>query len=346
MGGSAIMGRAVIGGLLGCAGALILGAAQPAVAQNAVPMIMMDRSELPEEYVVEPGDTLWELCEYFYRDPWLWPTVWALNPHVTNPHWIYPGDLLRLKVPPQAAARMAGGLPALSLTLGSTEASHVSSQEGFITEHQIESVGVLHRSPYDARFMGDETIVYLKLDKLEEARPGDRFSIYRTVREVTHPTTGRVLGEKVLVLGIVEVLQLDEHYARAKLVRSFQEMERGDRLMPLRPYHQRVSPKQNLIDLEAVLVDELFDLQELGQTHMVFIDRGERDGVQVGNRLFVMRRWDGHLDLDEEGLDRLPVEQVGEIMVLETQERSATALVTRSTRELRRGDRLLMERNY
>ena len=66
----------------------------------------------------------------------------------------------------------------------------------------------------------------------------------------------------------------------------------------------------------------------------------------MGNRLFILRQSDGHLDLDEESAEKLPTEQIGEVMVLETQDRSATALVTRSARELRRGDRLVMERNY
>lgn len=342
------------GWALGAASMAVIGAAGIASAQKPKaapaaynqPLISFDRSDLPEEYVVEPGDTLWGLCEHFYRDPWLWPTVWALNPHVTNPHWIYPGDLLRLRMPQGTSPGSPGGLPALSFTLNSAEASHVASQEGFIVEEPIESVGTLHRSPYDAAFLGDHTIAYLRLDKLDETRPGDKFTIYRVVRDVVHPESGDVVGQKIMVLGVTEVLSVDKHYARARINKAFQEMVRGDKLMKLRKHHQRISPKQNLIDLEAVLVDDLLDLQELAQAHLVFIDRGDKDGVQVGNRLFVLRQGDGHLKLDEEAAEELPTEQIGEVMVLETQDRSATALVTRSARELRRGDRLVMERNY
>lgn len=317
-----------------------------AAGAQPVPLIEFQRSDLPDEYVVEPGDTLWGLCEVFYRDPWRWPTVWALNPHVTNPHWIYPGDLLRLRMPEGVAGGPGGGLPALTFTLNSAEASHVASQEGFITEEEVETLGSLHRSPVDAAWLGEHDIVYLRLKDLDAARPGDRMTLFRVVRDVVHPESGEVVGQKILVLGNAEILGIDKHYARARVSRSFQELARGDKLMKLRKHHQRVAPKQNLIDLESTLVDDLLDIQELGQAHVVFIDRGEKDGVQVGNRLFVLRRADGHLDLDEESTDKLPTEQIGEVMVLETQDRSSTALVTRSTRELRRGDRLVMERNY
>ena len=39
-------------------------------------------------------------------------------------------------------------------------------------------------------------------------------------------------------------------------------------------------------------------------------------------------------------------EQVGELLIISTRPKSASALVTRAVVELRRGDRVLMQRNY
>lgn len=46
-------------------------------------------------YVIKKGDTLWDLSEEYFRDPFLWPTLWQRNQYITNPHWIYPGNPIR-----------------------------------------------------------------------------------------------------------------------------------------------------------------------------------------------------------------------------------------------------------
>ena len=53
-------------------------------------------SEAKAYYIVREGDTLWDITENFYEDPYLWPAVWGTNPHISNPHWIYPGDPIYL----------------------------------------------------------------------------------------------------------------------------------------------------------------------------------------------------------------------------------------------------------
>jgi hypothetical protein len=61
-----------------------------------LPGLTQEAKETGDVYTIKKGDTLWDISSKFLKDPFLWPKLWERNPYITNPHWIYPGNPIRL----------------------------------------------------------------------------------------------------------------------------------------------------------------------------------------------------------------------------------------------------------
>lgn len=79
-------------------------------------------------YLVQKGDTLWDLGRKFLGNPYSWPQIWELNSWIKDAHWIYPGDPLIIDGSRTAIAQAAPDTAKGSVPPSSAPASGAASQ--------------------------------------------------------------------------------------------------------------------------------------------------------------------------------------------------------------------------
>ncbi len=177
--------------------------------------------------------------------------------------------------------------------------------------------------------LGQNDTFYLKLKNPADVAVGDLFTVYKRTRKVFHPATGQYMGFLITRLAIVQVVQVDDELTTARAVRAFGPAAPGDAVVKFSLPSSEASAVSASGDVSGMVIELQADLQMtlVAQRNIVYLDRGSEDGLRAGDRMELTRYGGG-----------LPPRQVGEVKVLSTEGRSATALVTKSTSRILKGD--------
>lgn len=316
---------------------------------------------VPESHVVRRGDTLWDITWFYFNNPFDWPKVWSYNPEISNPHWIYPGDQVRLYA--------AGEEPAVSTSpLGQPDTDNNSSrpntntptrsgafsirQVAFVDQDKLKFAARVDGSTEEKLLLSVGDSIYLTYPGGRPPKVGKRYAIYEQRKAVKGPGGKGQVGAYVRVIGELEVVSVKKgKKARAIITDSTDVIERGALVGPLQRQFKSVDPTPPAVDLQGTIVAQLFADQLIGARQVVIINKGKNQKVKRGNRMFVVRRGDAYINLggtrDSTGQDdrRFPARAIGEVIVVQVGNDTSLALVTISTQEIGVGDMVLMRKS-
>ena len=320
----------------------------------------------PEAYIIEKGDTLWDLAQRWLDDPYLWPQIWDENRYILDSHWIYPGDPLvipgRPTVVPEEGPPPVTELPTdTSGGFGRTAEGQLAGEgaervpetpeppqllplakatdlycSGWIEPNEPEASVTVVRGEMEKYGQAEGDVVYLSAGSNEGVRPGDEFAVVRVLEPVIHPGSGLTLGTYMSRLGKARVMLTQEHASTAVIEVSCREILPGDHLVPwveIPVPHAASLPRFARFDsrpsggLTGQVVAFSEDVLVVGQGAVVHTDLGESSGLQPGDVLTVFRP-NGDM----------PRMNLGQAVVLTVEPGTSTIKITRSVREMTIGD--------
>ncbi|HYV97161.1 MAG TPA: LysM peptidoglycan-binding domain-containing protein [Gemmatimonadaceae bacterium] len=322
------------------------------LAISAAPIVAQDTQQ--KTHTVKRGDTLWDIAKLYLNDPFLWPEIYRVNTDVIeDPHWIYPGEVLRIpdiaslqqrsrdemaaqqprrQAPePEAPPPKAAVYQSMVLTIPHTA---VRAKEYLASPYAAPDGGPRDAGRIVSRASGGSTQVtktmddrLLQFDMVVIEPPagvhpvkGDRFLVFRL---------GDHLGGKRQVVEPVGTVQVeDEGTGNGVVIAStrdfFHDVMIGNRLMVMDTLVARTdvypsatdSPLMNTIQWlqRAPLLPSIGDYMIVGFT--------ANDGVVTGDQISIVRP----RGKDKNG-DQLPDEVLGVAQIHRVTEQGASAIL-------------------
>jgi len=294
-------------------------------------------------YTIKKGDTLWDLSERFFDSAWEWPDLWKENTQISNPHLIYPGERIRLfrQVNKESLLERKIDEP---LTV---EAPVVEPEKappyyfysmidmtGFIKQENVKPAGRIFKVK-DAKGMisiGDT--VFIRTTEGTSMMPGSKYYTYRVYDPIKDKKTKKYLGRQHYISGIVEIEKQETGFYMGKVIKSFRSIHLKDQLMPYNKRSKKIIITEASTGVSGKIIGSEERTAMIGQDAVVFIDKGEKDGIKTGQFYSVFYQDRGKIKSDDKVETLFPPVNFAVLLVIGIEKHTATALVLQSEKSI------------
>lgn len=334
------------------------------------------KDSAPERYTVKKGDTLWDISNRYLKDPWRWPEIWEANQQISNPHLIFPGDVLVLcHIHGQTVLakdngggcaeveeRVAGIQPTVTKEAGGDYKLHPQIREQelsvaipaiplqaikrYLNDSRVVKLDELEKAPYVVSGSDNHIVagagdrVYVRGKPLEE---GGTYGVYRAGVRYVDPDTQKVLGYEAMAVGVGKISAVNAGVGSFDITRTIdQEVRIEDKLLTL---EERVVPSvfqpHNPAGVRPGRIIRVFgSIDSAANNSVIVINRGSMDGVRQGDTFALYEHGKTIVDRVSNEPVKLPSEREGLAMVFRTFDKVSYALVLRGTGVIKVGDEI------
>ncbi len=246
----------------------------------------------PTKYVVQKGDTLWDISGKFLKKPWYWPKIWNVNPQIDDPHWIYPGDVLTLVwidgkpyVKREATVQKESPVPTID-----AETVKTFLRNDLLLPYDsdaLDSLPFVAGNNEERRIFAETGGVFVK----GSLNKGQQYGVYHKGKVIRNDNGDKV-GYRAEYVGVLVGGEQKGEFNDAYLVKSKSAVTTGDYIMPLNDdsgYNLYFVPKAATVDTAIVTLGNDDNQGVAGQYDTVVLGKGSKTGVSVGDVFTVAR---------------------------------------------------------
>jgi hypothetical protein len=229
-------------------------------------LFAQEKKDGEEVYTIKKGDTLWDISSRFMKNPFLWPKLWQRNPYITNPHWIYPGNPVRLtplEEPKMEEAKkeepkkvVAAGEKSGEGVIESEVKKVEPPPEGIKTEASVEKktpeqkplvfpeirsagffsdidyrgIGYIVESREGKNYLSVGDICYVEFRDKGPVSIGERFTTFTSYQGFAAMDIR--IGRRYNVTGVIQIIDKYGDFYTTRILEAFQEISKGDFIMP------------------------------------------------------------------------------------------------------------------
>ena len=189
---------------------------------------------------------------------------------------------------------------------------------GFIRRQAVDPDGSIMKAADNKGMINDYDIVFIKHLSRQSFTPGEKYFTYQAISPVVHPVTGENLGTQHLLSGVLEITRSELKFSEARIIKAYRTIRVGHFLMPFEKKEPEIPVVDNVQGLYGSIVASEKRTNLFGDDTIVFIDKGEAEGVAPGQFYSVYKQ--DTLLYDETTRERVLLTPIllGSIFVLHT----------------------------
>jgi hypothetical protein len=313
---------------------------------------------VPSEYVVKKGDTLWDISGKFLKSPYHWEKLLEKNNQISNPDLIYPDDIIYLsknkKGETVLKVKRTSGRKTLIITpsrkyeefrkpIPTVDFEKLSN---FVKDIKIMKRDEFMKNPYiiaseeDNLLIQKGTNIFSRGEEIDPEYVG-LYGIYK-LKGIVKNKKSEYIGHEIERVGIAKLISMSDKLKKLKVLEVDGEITKKDRIIKYtddQASQISLTLPEKMIEANILLIEGAINNASIYDT--IIIDKGIDENLKVGNLLALNKRGSRAIDPETGESLQLPNKPYGEIMLLRVDETTSVGIILSATDRVSSKDLLL-----